>query len=441
MKRKNNVRGECFLTEKIYYIYNTIFIITIALLSIANIKFDFFLFGAYFLMSLVYIKNIEPFLALITLTSTISYFFLGADEAVFSLYSIFIAIELIRNFIIKDKGLFILKRDMFWLCCIILLAFFSFFYSPFNYGMGLLELSYIVVFSIFLLTVSRIDMQKFINHLEYLSYLMVLVYGAILVLNGTSVEGRYTLANGINTNTFGMSCVQLGIIIYLSNLVKTKQKKIKLANIFLFIDLCLVLLSGSRTSLFSLITSILIIKFILAYIQGRMKYESIKYIIAFLFSTMLIVILIDNFGVDFSRYNYIELLQAGGTNRFTIYTSVLPYIIDNGFWKIGYGPGHECSRIVVTNLLGRSYTHTHNLYLEAFAELGICGLVVFMILLKKAIKNAYTNGKKSGIYFLPLGMLIGLMFNGMAEAYFCDIFLWILIAINLKSSFHNKDRR
>ena len=83
-------------------------------------------------------------------------------------------------------------------------------------------------------------------------------------------------------------------------------------------------------------------------------------------------------------------------------------------------------------MIGRAYTHTHNLYLEAFAELGICGFIVFITLLKNAIKNAYTNAKKSIVYFLPMGMLIGLMFNGMAEAYFCDIFLWILLAINLK---------
>ena len=420
------------MTDKLYYIYNTIFVIVIVTLSIANIKFNIFLFGAYLLMSLLYIKNIEAFLAVITLTSTISYFFIGADEAVFSLYTIFVVIELVRNFVIKDDTSIILKKDLAWFFCIILLAFISFSQSPFNYSMGFLELSYIVLFSIFVLIVAKFNMQKYINHLEYLSYLMVILYGIILLFYGSVIEGRYTLANGINTNTFGMSCTQLGIIIYLTYLVKAKKNKLNLRMLFFFMDVCLVLLSGSRTSLFSLIASIFIIKFILAYIQGTLKYESIKYIVAFLVFTMFIVILVDNFGVDFSRYNYIELLQGGGTNRFTIYTTVLPYIIDNGFWKIGYGPGHECSRIVVTNLIGRAYTHTHNLYLEAFAELGICGFIVFITLLKNAIKNAYTNAKKSIVYFLPMGMLIGLMFNGMAEAYFCDIFLWILLAINLK---------
>ena len=134
-------------------------------------------------------------------------------------------------------------------------------------------------------------------------------------------------------------------------------------------------------------------------------------------------------GLDTSRFSVAEIIASGGSRRSLIYESLIPYIIKNGYWKIGYGPGHECSRQVIMSLIGWDYAHSHNTFLEAFGELGIMGLLILIWSIKKSLKNIYGVCKIYKEAYLFVTILICLLINGLAESYFFDAVLWLLLAI------------
>ena len=131
-------------------------------------------------------------------------------------------------------------------------------------------------------------------------------------------------------------------------------------------------------------------------------------------------------GIDLNRYNYIELVQSGGTNRMTIWTKLVPVIIENYFF-FGYGPGHYCSSIVVSRLVNRDYIHTHNLFIEAWGELGIVGLIAFLWIIIYSFKRIYKKIKIDNSNLIIFAIFIQLLINCIGEAHFCDIILWIII--------------
>lgn len=80
-------------------------------------------------------------------------------------------------------------------------------------------------------------------------------------------------------------------------------------------------------------------------------------------------------------------------------------------------------------LIGWDYAHSHNTFLEAFGELGIMGLLILVWSIKNSIKNVYGVCKINKEAYLFVAILICLIFNGLAESYFFDAVLWLLLAI------------
>ena len=149
----------------------------------------------------------------------------------------------------------------------------------------------------------------------------------------------------------------------------------------------LALLSGSRGALLAFALASAIVVIIYAKKNGRLTGTMFKLAIAgtVALGGMYLVLILT--GLDTSRFSVAEIIASGGSRRSLIYESLIPYIIKNGYWKIGYGPGHECSRQVIMSLIGWDYAHSHNTFLEAFGELGIMGLLILIWSIKKSLKN------------------------------------------------------
>ena len=191
----------------------------------------------------------------------------------------------------------------------------------------------------------------------------------------------------------------------------------------------LALLSGSRGALLAFALASAIVVIIYAKKNGRLTGTMFKLAIAgtVALGGMYLVLILT--GLDTSRFSVAEIIASGGSRRSLIYESLIPYIIKNGYWKIGYGPGHECSRQVIMSLIGWDYAHSHNTFLEAFGELGIMGLLILIWSIKKSLKNIYGVCKIYKEAYLFVTILICLLINGLAESYFFDAVLWLLLAI------------
>ena len=111
------------------------------------------------------------------------------------------------------------------------------------------------MFSIIIANFTTIDFSEFIKSLSYLSCVLIVCFFFMLPITGVSIEGRIRISAAVNSNTSGMACAQMVLSLFFRIFfIKEKKKKIKL--FFFILAGVLVLLSGSRTSLFAMISSI-----------------------------------------------------------------------------------------------------------------------------------------------------------------------------------------
>lgn len=412
-------------------IISSIYLLSIVLLTMLNVKTNLAVIGVYLIFNILLITEVESLISVCVVVSTIAYYFVGADEGIYSIYTLLILVIIIkklldRKFVIPPET----GKSLLYGFALIVIAIISYNQSKYEYFNGLVELIYIIIVSALIACFCYIDYKKLIHCLVMHACILILLYAIFLPFQYSYLEGRYSISENVNFNTFGMSCAQLATIILLDILLCEKRRMLKKAKILVFIvALVLLYLSGSRTSLFAVVAAIAIILTIIANRKEVLSRTARRSIIVGLV-IMVAGIGVANFlGLDLSNYDYIVLLRGGGTNRFTIYQFIIPYIIAGGYYKFGYGPGHECSRIIVSQLVGRNYAHTHNLYIEAFGELGIGGLLLTGFIIFRAIKLALKTSHNSVERYIPFGMLICLLINGLGESYFCDIIFWLLLAL------------
>ena len=307
------------------------------------------------------------------------------------------------------------------------LACWSYIESPFHYFNGLFRLLYLLLLSVVVGNFIRLKISVICEMLPKTASIMVVGYLLSVLIKGSLIDGRLTIANSVNTNTFGMSCAQLGCILLMTAFLNKAQMRKNL--VLCAIVVMLALLSGSRGALLAFALASAIVVIIYAKKNGRLTGTMFKLAIAgtVALGGMYLVLILT--GLDTSRFSVAEIIASGGSRRSLIYESLIPYIIKNGYWKIGYGPGHECSRQVIMSLIGWDYAHSHNTFLEAFGELGIMGLLILIWSIKKSLKNIYGVCKIYKEAYLFVTILICLLINGLAESYFFDAVLWLLLAI------------
>lgn len=396
-------------------------------LPIVNVEFSPMLFLAYLIIAIPFVQSIEHFVVICVMLSTISYYFCGAYEQVYSIYSI-LALLIIINIIVMKKA----KMSWSWnslisMVLFYIITFISYYESSFGYTNGLYRMLFLYTISLLLGNCYCLNIEIICKLLPKVAGIMTVGYLLTLIVSGTFVDERLTIATAVNTNTFGMSCAQIGCIL-LVRLILEKKNRVIFAILFITI-MILGFLSGSRGALLACILSCLIIILIRSKRERILSKTMFKIIIVGIVVISIIYLLITLTGIDVSRFSVSEILSSGGSRRVLIYTTLIPFIINNGYWKVGYGPGHDCSRRVIMSLIAWEYTHSHNTFLEAFGELGIIGLIALIVCVVKSINNLYKACANNKEGYVILAMLICLIINGFAESYFFDAILWLLLAV------------
>lgn len=404
-----------------------IYALIVLIISIFTSSFSLLLFGLYFILALPFVRSVEHYIVICLLFSTISYYFTGAYEEIYSMYTILVVLIVLKTFIIDGGFLQFSKKNILSIIALIVLSLISYKLSKFNYSNGLYRLGYLLIVSIFVGNFVRCRLKTICEILPKIAATMVLGYLFTIAISGIYIDGRLTIANDINTNTFGMSCAQLGCILLMTAFF---NKEHRMRNIVLCtIILILALLSGSRGAILAFILSCLIVVIVYSKRAGTLSGSLFKLSIAGIVLLCLVYFLVIFTGLDTSRFKISDIIASGGSRRTLIYSSLIPYIFENGFWKFGYGPGHECSRQIILSLIGWDYSHSHNLFLESFGELGIGGLIFTCICLFRSLIDIDKISKKYENSYVLVAMLICLVINGMAESYFIDAVFWILIAV------------
>lgn len=409
-------------------LWSYIYIITILLISLFSQDFNVMLFIIYTIMALPFIYSIEHYVVIALMLSTISYYFTGAYEGIYSIYTILIMLIIIRILLIQKGKMEFNKNSVILIIILSIISGCSYAVSQFYYFNGLFRLLYLLLLSLILGNTIRLKIDVMCTILPRIAGVMIIGYIFSVLINGSIIDGRLTIANSVNTNTFGMSCAQLGSILLTDSFLNKSHKK---KNLFLCVAIIiLAFLSGSRGAVLACVLTVMIIVIMYEKKNGRLIGTMFRFAVFGTIILLGIYFLFVFFGLDVGRFNVSEVIASGGSRRVLIYESLIPYIIKNGYWKLGYGPGHECSRLVIISLIGWDYAHSHNTFLEAFGELGIIGVLTLVLIFKKALKNICAICKIYKNAYLFMAMIICLIINGFAESYFFDAILWLLVAIS-----------
>lgn len=407
--------------------WSYIYVIMILLISLFISDFNIVMFILYFVLALPFINSIEHFVVISLLLSTISYYFTGAYEEIYSIYTILMILIMARVLFVYKGKLEFDANNLILIIILGVLACWSYIESPFHYFNGLFRLLYLLLLSVVVGNFIRLKITVICEILPTIASVMVIGYLLSVLIKGSLIDGRLTIANTVNTNTFGMSCAQLGCILLMTAFLNKAQMRKNL--VLCAMVVVLALLSGSRGALMAFALASAIVVIIYAKKNGRLTGTMFKLAIIGTVAVGGMYLVLIFTGLDTSRFSVAEIIASGGSRRSLIYESLIPYIIKNGYWKIGYGPGHECSRQVIMSLIGWDYAHSHNTFLEAFGELGIMGLLILIWSIKKSLKNIYEVCKIYKEAYLFVAILICLLINGIAESYFFDAVLWLLLGI------------
>lgn len=271
-------------------------------------------------------------------------------------------------------------------------------------------------------------MRKLIQALFVVTYTLIIGYFLTVLISGLFIDGRLTIANDVNTNTFGKSCAQLATICITGAII---YKLNRIRNIIFGLAISVLsLLTGSRGSLIAFILAIVLTAVVYAYRNKILSGTMLKIVVGGVVVLFIFGLFGTMFEIDVSRFTVTSLLES---RRSLIYQHVIPYVINNGYWVLGYGPGHDCSRQVIRRLVGWNFAHTHNTFLEAFAELGVFGLVLTLFCTVSSLKNIANISTKSKEGYILFALLICLLINGLAESFFCNYVFWCLLALCRKT--------
>lgn len=413
--------------KNLIYIWSVIYLIVIYTCTILFDSDFFLLYFLYFTLAIPFIKHIDKYALLCFVLSNIAYFFLGADEAVWSIYSILVILGFM-NLIINRK---INKINIIPFLLLIVAVYFSYIFSDFEYITGAYAMIYNFVISIFLAFILNFNDDTLSDFLPMISTVQIVAFIFFVIMNGYFDGYGLSISQSVNHNSFGTAISILSIIIFVKVLISKN-----IVNFYFFIwiiTLILLVLSGSRNALLGLVLSMIIIYIFIEKQNGKVITVFPKLILLFSFIFFILFMILPENGFSINRYDYISLISNGGSNRTTIWRELTPIIWEKYKW-FGYGPSHFTSTQIMTPIVNRVYAHTHNTIFESWGELGFLGLIPFLWLLVSAYKSCIKLVKQSENNIFLMALFVLIMFIGLGESLFQNISLWLLISYILSGS-------
>ena len=211
-------------------------------------------------MAIPFINALEHYVSICILLTSMWYYFTGAYETFWSIYTILVLLILIKKIIFmrRESHVCLSQRNALLFLIMIIISWLSFLNSTFHYYNGFLGFVYILLVAFALGNMCYLSVEKLYRTLQFLAIELVLCFLITMLVNGTIfVDGRLTIANDINVNTFGKMCAQLSTILFISMYFERKNRFKYL--LFFIIVFVMAFLSGSRGALLASICAVTII--------------------------------------------------------------------------------------------------------------------------------------------------------------------------------------
>lgn len=313
---------------------------------------------------------------------------------------------------------------------IFLLIFFSYSFISSAFSVTGTFISFIP-FAQSLVTVFLISQLRDIN-LDNLSWTLIISSVAAIILfsiwfqqNLVALNAeRLTVDQDASINRLATMISQLSIITFSGLLISRKNKVSKaLLLIVIFIGLFLIILTGTRTALISILGAILIVSlyYFVKYPKKNMIYLTIIFVLGYLSFNQIQQVDISLF----ERFTIEKISSDGGGGRLYIWKTLIPKTMEDGLF-FGFGFGAE-NALYVAKQNALKYT-AHNFFIDMFVQMGITGLILFntyfFILGKKLLKSIHNQN-----LIIPIMILLTGTINGIGETVFLEKFFWNGIAL------------
>ena len=409
--------------------WSMIYLLIVCVFTLLFEQANIVVFGIYLICAIPFFNYPDKFVCICFLLSTMAYFFMGADEGIWSIYTI-LAVIMVFQLIIKPNTTIRLQPVVLFLWMIFACVL-SYNQSRFDYKMGMFAMIYNVVIALLLALTIKFDRDTLISFLPKMATFQLIMYIMMLLINGHYDGYGFSISEKVNHNTFGSSVAILSIIVLVKIVFYAgKSWKYKL---FWGRSFLLVFVSGSRNALLATLLTSVLVYIISQKQQGKVIAGGMKFLFGSCIVLFLGGLLLPEIGIDLSRYDYIELIKGGGSNRAIIWETLSPVIWEKHRW-FGYGPGHFCSEQMITSLMNLKYSHTHNTIFEAWGELGLFGVICFLLILFSVFKKSLFHAKNRTRYLMIGFLFVEFVLLGLGESFFANIDLWMIIGIILGSS-------
>lgn len=235
---------------------------------------------------------------------------------------------------------------------------------------------------------------------------------------------RLTVDEDASINRLATMISQLTSIIFGGLLIAGKNKLLKTVLLsMIFIGLILIILTGTRAALISILGSIVIVLFyiFMKYPKKVLIYLPLIFLVSYLSFNQ-----INQFDISlFERFTFEEVSSDGGGGRLHIWKTLIPKTIEDGLF-FGFGFGAE-NALSVAKQSALKYS-AHNFMIDMFVQMGISGLILFntyfFILGKKLLKSINNLN-----LIIPIMILLTGIINGIGETVFMEKFFWNGIAL------------
>ena len=395
----------------------------VVILMLAEINESKILLGVLFVgLALLFFKPV--YMLPVYIISSLGNSFLAYDGISISRYIGFLLIAACITYQIQNQNS-VNKSGLYF---IIAFAIYTYFSSLFSITGSFLSFMIFIQSLLILFLLSQLRKVNLYN----LSWILVASSAASIILfsfwfrdliNDLDTQ-RLSAGQDSSINRFATMISQLLAMMFISFFIGGKNKSTK---IFLISIMCmgifLIILTGTRTALISVILSSLIF---LCVFKDYTK-KIVIYLPLILFAIYLLVDQVQD--LDFKvidRFSAEVVENDGGSGRIAVWKALVPETLENGLF-FGFGFGAE-NVYFVAKQHGFGYS-AHNFLIDMFTQMGLSGVILFctyfLFLAKKLFKYA-----KHPLIILPIMILLTGLMNGIGETIFTEKFFWNGIALS-----------